>query len=130
MNDLLSSASALKEVCEVENALFAMEGYDKYCYDEPSTLCLLGGLCASAAKSYSSETGRSCSPPLVSPLAFFYQGWQPLPNTTVLLHELVPGLRPVSEWPVLAMEAINRTLGFAAVITNAAQQLEAVIAIR
>ena len=44
----------------LENAVFAMEGYDKYCYDEPSTLCLLGGLCASAAKSYSSETGRSC----------------------------------------------------------------------
>ena len=33
--DLLSSPEALRGVCQVENAVYAMPSYDEFCYDEP-----------------------------------------------------------------------------------------------
>ena len=48
--DVLSSAEALRQVCEVENAVLGMPTYDEFCFDDPSPTCL-GGLCAGAARS-------------------------------------------------------------------------------
>ena len=110
VRDLLSNNTALQEVCEVENAIFNRSEYDEWCYEEPSPMCLLGSLCASAQKSTSSITNRSCSPPLISPLSYFYLGWHQLPNATALLRKLFPGSRPPSEWPLAVRDRINSSL--------------------
>ena len=64
----------------------------------------MGNLCASAQKSFSQASGRTCSPPLVSPLTFFYMGWKVLPNATTLLRVLIPTLHHPDEWPRLVVE--------------------------